>query len=241
MSTYVLVHGACHDGRAWRKVIERLEEHGHTALGPTVAGHGPDTKKQVTHAESTRSIVDFIVERDLTDIVLVGHSYGGSIISKVVEAIPERVRRLVFWSALVLKDGESMLEAFPPGMQQMLIELAAQSSDNTVTLPFKVWREVLMNDADEDLARRTYDLLSPEPFGQLVEPLDLRKFHSLPTPRSYLLGTEDALPPGDKNRHLKMAERLGPHRLVKMPGGHEALFTNPISLADSIIEAGRDD
>jgi pimeloyl-ACP methyl ester carboxylesterase len=64
-----------------------------------------------THAQSTQSVVDFIVDHGLTDLVLVGHSTGGTIISKVVKAIPQRVRRLVFWSAFVLNDGESLIDA----------------------------------------------------------------------------------------------------------------------------------
>ncbi|WAJ42839.1 alpha/beta fold hydrolase [Mycobacterium sp. Aquia_216] len=241
MSTFVLIHGACHDGRAWDQVIARLEDFGHTAFGPTVAGHGRGADPHVTHAQSTKSIVDFTVGHDLSDVVLVGHSYGGTIISKVVEAIPERVRRLVFWSAFVLDDGESMMDAFPPPMREMLTQLAARSPDNTVTLPFEVWRDVLLNDADEQLARRSYEQLSPEPFGQLFERLDLKKFHALPTPRSYLVGTEDMIPPGDPHWHRRMAARLGEHRFIEMSGGHELLFTNPIGLADRIIEAGRDD
>ena len=53
-----------------------------------MAGHGKGVPKNVTHAESTQSIVDFIVDRDLTDFILVGHGYAGTIISKVVEVIP---------------------------------------------------------------------------------------------------------------------------------------------------------
>jgi pimeloyl-ACP methyl ester carboxylesterase len=96
--TFVLIHGSRHDGSAWRDVIWLLESHGHKAFGPTVAGHGKRVCKQASHAQSTQSIVDFIVSHDLTDIVLVGHSYGGTIISKVVEAIPDQIRRLVFCS-----------------------------------------------------------------------------------------------------------------------------------------------
>jgi alpha-beta hydrolase superfamily lysophospholipase len=100
------VRGGCHDGSLWQPVIERLEQLGNTAYGPTVAGHGKGVPKNVTHAESTQSIVDFIVGRDLTDFILVGHGYAGTIISKVVEVIPERVRRLVFWSAYVQLSSE---------------------------------------------------------------------------------------------------------------------------------------
>ena len=86
MSTFVLVHGSWHDGSAWNRVINRLQHHGHNAFGPTVAGHGKGVCKQVDHDQSTRSIVDFIVSRDLTDIVLLGRSYGGTIISRILQS-----------------------------------------------------------------------------------------------------------------------------------------------------------
>jgi hypothetical protein len=194
--TFVLVHGGCHDGSLWQPVIERLEQVGHTAYGPTAAGHGKGVPKNVTHAESTQSIVDFVLDRDLTDFILVGHGYGGTIISKVVEVIPERVRRLVFWSAYVLNDGETTLEMLPD---------------------------------------------SAEALRQMAEPLNMAKFHSLHTPRSFLVGTADmVMPPGDSGWHPRMSSRLGEFRLVQMPGSHEAIFTNPIGVADKLIEAGRD-
>jgi pimeloyl-ACP methyl ester carboxylesterase len=59
-------------------VIERLSQLGRNAFGPTVAGHGKGVTKNVTPAESTQSIIDFILGADLTEVVLVGHSYGAS-------------------------------------------------------------------------------------------------------------------------------------------------------------------
>jgi pimeloyl-ACP methyl ester carboxylesterase len=222
-------------------VIQRLEGYGHTAFGPTVAGHGKGVNKHVSHAEATQSVVDFIIGHDLTDIVLVGHSYGGTIISKVVEAIPDRVRRLVFWNAFVLAHGESMLDAVPPHYRALFGQLAESSPDNTVMLPFSIWREAFINDADLQLAQRSYAQLSPEPYQQMLEPLDLRKFYTMQTPRSYLSCTEDiALPPGEWGWHPRMSSRLGLHRLVQMPGSHEALFSDPNGLADNIVRAGRD-
>lgn len=241
MLTFVLVHGACRDGSAWGRVVKRLNERGCNAFAPTVAGHGNGVKKAVTHEESTRSIVDFIVDNALTDIILVGHSYGGTIISKVAECIPERIRRLVFHSAFVLNDGESMLDAFPPDFRKTLTQLAAESTDNTVTLPFSLWRESFINDADLETARCAYDQLSPEPFQQLIERLGMKKFYTLDIPRSYLVCSEDSvLPPGEWGWHPKMSSRLGSYRLVQMPGSHEVIFSNPTGLADKLIEAGRD-
>jgi len=238
--TFVLVHGGCHDGSLWQPVIERLEQLGHTAYGPTVAGHGKGVPKNVTHAESTRSIVDFILDKDLTDFILVGHGYAGTIISKVVELVPERVRRLVFWSGYVLNDGESALEMLPDSVET-ITRMAADSTDNTFMIPFDMWRDVFINDGELDLVQRAYDLLSSEPFGPWAEPLKMEKFHSLQTPRSFLVGTDDlVMAPGDCGWHPRMSSRLGKFRLVQMPGSHEAIFTNPIGLADKFIEAGRD-
>ena len=63
-------------------------------------------------------------------------------------------------------------------------------------LPFSIWREAFINDADLDVARASYEQLSPAPYQQITEPLDLRKFYTLDTPRSYLNGTEDIAIPG---------------------------------------------
>jgi esterase/lipase len=90
MSTFVLVHGSWHDGSTRIAVIKHLEAKGHQAFAPTVKGHGKGVNKNVNHAQCTQSIVDYIVGQDLTDIVLLGHSFGGTIIAKVAEAIGDR-------------------------------------------------------------------------------------------------------------------------------------------------------
>jgi len=162
--------------------MKRLGHHGHEAFGPTVAGHGKGVCKNVSHAQSTQSIVDFVVSSGLTDIVLVGHSYGGTIISKVAEVVADRIRRLVFWSGFVLNDGESLNDAVPPYFRDLFRGLAADSPDDSVMLPFPIWREAFLNDADLDLARSTYEKLSPTPYQQILEPLDLKKFYTLDTP-----------------------------------------------------------
>src|SRR6516164_8308935 len=97
MATFVLVHGSWHDGAAWTPVIEQLERKGHRAFGPTIAGHGKGVNiKNINHAQCTQSIVDYIVSNNLNDVVLFGHSFGGTVIAKVAEAIPDRLRRLFF-------------------------------------------------------------------------------------------------------------------------------------------------
>jgi len=113
MAVFVLVHGSWHDGAAWQGVIRDLESMGHRAFAPTVAGSGKGASRNVTHAQCTESIVDFINAKSLSNFVLVGHSFGGTYISKVAEAIPEKIRRLVFQNAFIVRDGHSVLDESP--------------------------------------------------------------------------------------------------------------------------------
>jgi pimeloyl-ACP methyl ester carboxylesterase len=241
MSTFVLVHGSWHDGSAWEPIIKHLEATGHQAFAPTIAGHGKGVNKNVNHAQCTQSIVDYIVDKDLTDIVLLGHSFGGSIIAKVAEVISTRIRRLIFFDAFVLNDGESIRDNLPFPNQELIDDLAEASDDNTMMMPFDIWREIFLNDADLDLAKSSYAQLSPEPYQPFIDTLDLKQFYSLPIPKSYLYCTEDnALPQREGGWHPRMSSRLGLFRLVQMSGGHEVMFSNPIGLAEKIIVAGRD-
>jgi pimeloyl-ACP methyl ester carboxylesterase len=236
-----LVHGSWHTGELWAPVADHLRAAGHEVHTPTVAGHGKGVDKRVNHAQCTQSITDYLVQRNLHDVVLLGHSYGGTIISKVVEAVPERISRLIYWNAFVLQDGESLNDNVPPHYRGLFDQISAASPDGSVMMPFPIWREAFINDGDLATAQRTYELLSPEPYQPFIDKLDLKKFYALQTPRSYLNCTEDiALPPGEWGWHPRMSGRLGLYRLVQIPGSHEVMFTAPQRLAEAIVMAGRD-
>ena len=241
MTTFVLVHGSWHDGTTWQQVAEQLTAAGHTVHTPTVAGHGPGVDKAVDHNDCVASIVDYIVGNDLNDVVLLGHSYGGTIIARVAEEVPDRLRRLIFHNAFVPAPGNSLMDEVPPHYRELFETLAAASPDNTVTLPFPVWREAFIQDGDLAMAEATYKLLSTEPFQPFVDKLDLSRFYALEIPKSYINATEDiALPPGEWAWHPRMSSRLGLYRLVQLPGSHEVMFSDPELLAAKIVEAGRD-
>lgn len=241
MAVFVLVHGSWHDGSAWGEVVRHLESRGHKAFAPTAAGYGKGVSKNVTHAECVKSITDFIISKSLSDFVLVGHSFGGTFVSKVAEAIPERIRRIVFQNGFVVRDGHSVLDESPPATAALFERMAQESPDNSFLLPFAVWRDAFINDGDLEMAKRTYGMLAPEPLQPAKDKLDLKKFYLLDIPKSYINCTEDiALPPGEWGWHPRMSNRLGLYRLVQMPGSHEVMFTNPSGLAEKIVEAGRD-
>lgn len=241
MSTYVLVHGSWHDGSLWKPVAQHLTAMGHDVHTPTVAGHGAGVPKSVTHDDCVASIVDHLVGNDLRDVLLLGHSFGGTVIARVAEEVPDRLRRLIFWNAFVPAPGNSLLDEVPPHYRELFDQLAAASDDDTVALPFPIWREAFIQDADAELAAATHAQLSTEPYQPFRDKLDLSRFYALDLPKSYINATEDtALPPGEWGWHPRMSSRLGMYRLVQLPGSHEVMFTAPERLAIAIDAAGRD-
>ena len=184
---FVLIHGGWHEGACWGQVIAELDRLGHRACVPTLTGHGNSANKRgITQAISTRSAVDYVIERDLQDIILVGHSYGGSIIQKMAEQLDRRIRRLVFLNAFVLDDGQCLLDENPPHYRKLAEELAGKTDDDTFLLPFEICREAFFNSVNLATAKTLWQtLFSPQPLQAFRDSLGLKKFYSLNIPKSY--------------------------------------------------------
>jgi pimeloyl-ACP methyl ester carboxylesterase len=240
---FVLVHGSWADAHFWDHVAAVLRSQGHTVYTPEYAGHGIGSDKNVNHSMITKSVVDFIKQKNLHDIILVGHSFGGTVIQKVAEQIPDSIKRLVFWDAFVLKDGESVAYELPPQTRQAFEQLRKMSNDDTIMLPYDTFRSLFVNTATTEDAKRFYRSVQPEPAKPLFEKLDLKTFYSLPIPKSYVYFYQDnVLPQGEGygwNPH--MSTRLGLFRLIVGDGDH---FTDtqirPAYLAQKIYYASRD-
>src|SRR3981081_3091354 len=107
--TFVLVHGAWHGGWCWRRVSDLLEKKGHKVFTPTVTGLGERSHlidPKVNLATHSTDIGNVIKWENLNDIVRVGHSYGGAIISGVAEQVPESIGSIVFLDAFVPETGD---------------------------------------------------------------------------------------------------------------------------------------
>jgi hypothetical protein len=104
-----------------------------------------------------------------------------------------------------------------------------------------VWREALMNDADEDLAKSTHASLVPHPFNTVHDKIKLsRNPEAFPCGKSYIKSQWDWGQPPSLLGYYRFVERLGLYRHVEMGGSHETCFTDPVGLAEHIIIAGRD-
>jgi pimeloyl-ACP methyl ester carboxylesterase len=239
--TYVLVHGAWHTGELMEPVADAIRAQGHTVHCPTLAGNRPGDSRAATGlADAVQSLADYIDGQQLRDVRLVGHSYGGMVISGAMNLVAERVRRLVYWNAFVPQNGECLADLVPPHYKALFDDIAAQN-DGAVTLPFPIWRDAFINDADLATAERAYALLNPHPYRTFTDPVALRtELAAIAVGKSYLNCQQDIALPHSLPWHPRLSERLGLFRLVECPGSHELCFTDPALLARKIVEAGRD-
>lgn len=237
MSTYVLVHAAWHTGAELEPVAALIRAAGHQVFTPTLKGNRPGDAKTIGLEEQIQSIVDFLSENNLNDLILLGHSSGGIVITGVADRAASRIRRLVYLNAFVANNGEGVTDLVPsyyPG-------LLTKRDDGSVVLPFPIWREAYINDADLETAQRAYDKLNPQPFKTFTDKVALRTNPAEMTlPKSFINCTEDMALPHSSPFHPRLSEKLGLFRLVQIPGSHELCFSNPARLAHAIIEAGRD-
>lgn len=113
--TYVLVHGAWHTGAEMEAVAGHLRKSGHVVHCPTVAGNNRDDDREtIGLGQAISSVVSYIEANHLRDIRLVGHSYGGMVISGVADRLTDRIKRLVYVNAFVPLDGQCLNDMVPP-------------------------------------------------------------------------------------------------------------------------------
>jgi pimeloyl-ACP methyl ester carboxylesterase len=118
MATFVLVHGAWAGSLLWRPIARALREAGHEVYTPTLTGLGERRhllNRDIDLGTHTNDVLGVIDYEDLSDIVLVGHSYGGMVVTGVADAIPDKIRSLVYLDAFVPENGQSLFGLVPAG------------------------------------------------------------------------------------------------------------------------------
>ena len=117
MATFVLVHGAWAGGWAWRLVAPLLRARGHEVFTPTLTGLGERihlASPEVNLDTHITDIVNVIRYEDLEAVVLVGWSYGGMVVTGVLDRVPERLVRVIYLDAEVPREGESEFDVAGP-------------------------------------------------------------------------------------------------------------------------------
>ncbi len=173
MSTFVLLHGAWHGGWAWQRVVPALRAAGHEVHAPTLTGLSDRAHlltPQVGLATHVQDVVALLEAHDLRDVVLVGHSYAGQVVTGVADRVPERLARRVHLDAFVGDDGEAAIDLLPETVAGHYREAVAGPGFGWLVPVRPLERLGVSERADLDwLAPR----LTPHPWLTYTEPLRL--------------------------------------------------------------------
>lgn len=134
---FVLVHGAWHGGWCWARVAPLLRAAGHAVFTPTLTGLGERRhliSRDITIATFTLDLMNVIEMEELSDIVLVGHSFAGLPVSGVADRMPERLRHLVYLDSLLVQPGQSPFDGLSPAVVAAR-RRAAQETSGGLSLP----------------------------------------------------------------------------------------------------------
>ena len=168
--TYVLVHGAWHGAWAWSKAAPLIRHAGHNVSMPTLSGLGErshvaaGTSGLAVHVQD---IVSHLMMEDLRDVVLVGHSYAGCVVSGVLAARTGRVAHAIYLDALVPMQGQSLASFVPPPVKAAYEKLAAQSATEAVR-PESLWG-TLWGLTDPELVAFARTRLTPQAALSFIE------------------------------------------------------------------------
>jgi pimeloyl-ACP methyl ester carboxylesterase len=235
VATFVIVHGAWSGGHAWRWVRPLLRSAGHEVFTPALTGLGERShlaSAQVDLGTHVRDVVGVLEYEDLGEVVLVGHSYGGMVISGVADRVPERLAQLVYLDAEVPMDGQSELDLLPPE-ERAGYEEAASSKGQGWRIPPPL-PEPLPEDLDPRV-RWVMVRMVPQPLATFAQPLRLANPAGAEVPRAYVLCTA-----GKEGQELPgYVQRIWSDpgwRLVELAAGHSTHVTAPQELVDVLAQ-----
>jgi pimeloyl-ACP methyl ester carboxylesterase len=179
MTTYVLAGGAWLGGWCWQPVARRLREDGHDVYPATLTGLGerahlasPAVDLE-THITDVVNLVEF---EDLHDVVLLGHSYAGSVVTGAADRVSGRLSELVYLDTAPLPDGAVLLDKFPPDLRRRT-ERQVKELGEGWRFPMPPREELAdmasLEGVDEDHRRLLYSRAVAQPFGTYTQPLRL--------------------------------------------------------------------
>ena len=231
MSTFVLVHGAWHGGWCWREVRQHLEGRGHVTFAPTLTGLGErkhHLDRDVTVEVMVRDIAHLLEYERLEDVVLVGHSFAGVLLSPVAELVRDRLQQLVFLDAAILEDGESMFDMMDPDVVEKR-RLQAEKLHEGLALGLPGQNDLGIE--DDGIWSWVEPLLTPHPISSYETRVRLKAKPGEGIACEYIQCTRPEYGPLSWAR--ERARGYGwPIRDIET--GHDAMLTAPQALADML-------
>jgi len=237
MAAFVLVHGAWHGAWCWSRMLPPLRAAGHVTHAVTLTGVGERAhllSRDITLETHVRDVVNLVTCEELDDVVLVGHSYGGLVITGAADRLlgdgRARIRHLVYVDAVVPHPGECWASHQAPELAASRMAAAAAHPQNALVPPDAALFGLTGADCDWVKRRQT-----PHPFGQYREPLLFDGARIAGLPRTFIDCTTPAWP---SIAPMRQRVRTEPGwRVRELATGHDAMVSAPGPLARLLLEA----
>lgn len=232
--TIVLVHGAWETAAIWRPLAGRLRQDGYRVIAVNLPGR-PGSPSGPEHASlpAYRDAVLQAMAKETRPVVLVGHSFGGVTITAVAEAVPEKVKTLVYLAAFVPESGHSLLDVSKRDTGSALAShLKVDQARGTVSIAPEARGPVMANDAGPAQRAQLASMLVDEPLQPLTTPVQLSAGRAGRVDRVYLRTLQDkAVSPAFQS---EMALATPMRMTIDLDTGHSPFLTKPDELASAI-------
>ena len=235
MATYVLVHGGGHGGWCYQKVARILQAAGHEVHTPTLTGLGERAHLVSPDVDLDMHITDVTAvlhSEDLRDVILVGHSYGGMVITGVADRATDRIGDLVYLDAANPTNGQSLVDVAGPIIE--ITRTVGQVIDGVELVLFPAPDAGLFYGVTDpaDVAWMA-ERLTPHPWKCFEQPLRLTNEDALwAIPQAHIVCTS-TLPTRDPEL-MEKARASG--RLWDIDTGHDLMITEPAAVADALLQ-----
>lgn len=225
MNPFVLVHGSFSGGWKWKKVVPILQRAGFEVHTPTLTGLGERSHLSTPDISLDMHITDIVnVLRfnELENVILVGHSWGGMVITGVAERVPERLSQLIYVDAFVPYDGESAFSISPAARERW----QARTTDGMTQPPTPASWDIVDSEDRAWLQRN----MVPMGIKGHEDPIALPEYHAARIPRAYIWCT-------DSTAFAPMAQRARDEGMeyFELPTHHNPMVTMPDELAEILI------
>jgi pimeloyl-ACP methyl ester carboxylesterase len=238
MASFVLVHGGGHGGWCYQRVTRLLRSAGHEVHAPTMTGVGERAHLLAGSVDldmHIRDIVAVVEFEDLHDVILVGHSYGGMVITGVADRVADRIGRLVYLDAANPVNGQSLVDVAGPVIEAVRPSGETVDGVELVLLPSPE-AGLFYGVTDPDDLAWMADRLTGHPWKCFEQPLDLRNELALwAIPQFHVVCTSTL---ATRDAEL-MAKARSEGRLWDIDTGHDLMITEPEKVVQALLEIAR--
>jgi pimeloyl-ACP methyl ester carboxylesterase len=235
VSTYVLVHGAWHGAWCWEKLVPLLEEQGHKVYTVDLPSHGADKTPvgQVT-LQSYGDRVSEVLEQSDEPVTLVGHSMGGIAITQAAEQNPDKIKSLVYLTAFLLQNNESMVEIIPTDTEAIVARNMVVAEDgSSATLKSDELKNIFYAKCNDSDVERAQSRLTPQAIAPLATKLSYTDERYGRVPRFYIECLQDRAITNSCQKQMYTATPC--EKVYTLDTDHSPFYSAPQELASILM------